>query len=62
LHHDVPAQATPSSAQARRLGSLDLEQPDERRLVLLIERHNGDDAEVLVAAGDDSSPGWIIVA
>jgi hypothetical protein len=34
----------------RLLCRLDLEQPDERRLVLLLERDNREDAEVLVVA------------
>jgi hypothetical protein len=43
-------------AQAARhpaLRSLNLQQPDERRLVLLIERDNVEDAEPLVVAGDE---------
>jgi phosphoglycolate phosphatase-like HAD superfamily hydrolase len=36
-----------------RLSRFDLEQPHERRLILLIERHNVDHAEVLVLAGDE---------
>jgi hypothetical protein len=39
-----------------------LEEPDERRLVLLIERHDVDHAEAFVPPGDDLSPTWIIIA
>jgi hypothetical protein len=35
------------------LRGLDLQQLDERRIVLLVERDNVDDAEALILAGDD---------
>ena len=37
----------------RGLHGLDLQQPDEQRLVLLLEPDDVEDAEPLVAAGDD---------
>ena len=44
------------------LRGLDLWEPDERRLVLLVERDNVEDAGPLVVAGDDLLVGWIICA
>jgi len=34
----------------RRLGRLDLQQPDERRLILLAEHHDVEDTEPFAAA------------
>jgi hypothetical protein len=51
--HPLLGALRPLSRRGERpvcLSSLDLEQPDERRLVLLLERDNVDDAEPLAGA------------
>jgi hypothetical protein len=51
----LAAPISPHRACPALLRSFDLWQPDERRLVLLVERDDVEDAKPLVVAGDDSS-------
>ena len=48
------------SGREPRLRRLHLEPPDERRLVLSLERHYRKDAEPSPAAGEEFLPGLII--